>query len=287
MRRITQILSAIIINSYLGINPSAGKTLYQGPLKKLCVPILNCYSCPLSWGSCPIGSMQQTLKIGRIPFFVVGFFASIGALVGRFPCGHLCPFGFLQELLYKIKTYKITILKPFRYLKYVVLALTVLIPIFFHQPFFCKYICPAGTLEASVPQLLMNTMLINSIGFFFTLKYFFLLLFIAMSVVSKRFLCVTLCPIGAIYGLFNKFSILQMKVNQSKCTKCGVCRDVCPMDISLYENETDFDCIRCFECSKSCPQGAIKVSSLFNKSVNDDDLNASGSDETLNEDSSV
>ena len=32
--------------------------LYQGPLKNLCVPGLNCYSCPGALGSCPIGAMQ-------------------------------------------------------------------------------------------------------------------------------------------------------------------------------------------------------------------------------------
>jgi len=267
MRRIVQIISTLIINSYYGLNPAQGKTLYQGGLKKICVPILNCYSCPLAWGSCPIGSMQQTLKIGKIPFFIIGFFSFIGAALGRFPCGHLCPFGLFQELLYKIKTYKIIIPNKLRYLKYGILLLTILVPIFFHQPFFCKYICPAGTFEASIPQIFMNTLLINSIGFFFTLKYFFLLLFLAMSITSKRFLCVTLCPIGAIYGLFNKISILQMKVNQHKCTKCNVCKEVCPMDIALYENETNFDCIRCFECVKSCPHNAIKVTTIFKNEI--------------------
>ncbi len=257
IRKFVQIISAILFNSYLGVNPSKSQFLYQGNLKKVCVPILNCYSCPLAWGSCPIGSMQQSLKIGIIPFFTLGFFGIIGLFSGRFVCGWLCPFGFLQEMLYKIKTYKMRLPSFSRYIKYIVLALTFIIPIFFHEPFFCKFICPAGTVEASIWQLLMQPMLIDSIGFFFSLKYLFLFIFISGSITFKRFFCVTLCPIGAIYGLFNKISLLKLKVDKEKCTECDNCRLNCPMDISIFKNESHFDCIRCMKCIKSCPQYAV------------------------------
>lgn len=260
IRRLVQIISAIGINSYWGINPGNNRFLYQGTLKKFCVPILNCYSCPLAWGSCPIGSVQQSLKIGIIPYFVAGMFGTIGILTGRLVCGWICPFGFIQEMLYRIKSYKMQL--PFftRYIKYGVLGLTIIIPILFHQPFFCKFICPAGTAEASIWQILMQPMLIASIGFYFTLKYMFLFVFIAGSITFKRFFCVTLCPIGAIYGLFNRISLLRMHTDKDKCTECEQCRLNCPMDISIYRNSNHFDCIRCLKCIQSCPHHAVSIS---------------------------
>ncbi|MGE3062472.1 MAG: 4Fe-4S binding protein [bacterium] len=263
MRRLIQYLSAFLMNSFFFINPKNGTTLYQGKLKSVCVPILNCYSCPLAWGSCPIGSAQQSLKMMRIPYFVLGFFTAIGTLVGRYPCGNFCPFGLLQELLYKIKSVKIRIKRVFRLNKFIVLGLTLSLPLLIHQPVFCKFLCPAGTLEASIAQIIMNPALLQSIGLIFYLKAAFAILFVAGSITMKRFFCVIFCPIGAIYGLFNKVSLLQIKYDESKCTKCGMCNRVCPMDINIYENQTDYDCIRCFECVNVCPYKALKKSTIF------------------------
>ncbi len=257
IRRIVQIISTILANGYFKINPNKGIFMYQGNLKKVCVPFLNCYSCPLAYGSCPIGAFQQTLKLHIFPYFITGFFTIIGLLSGRFVCGWLCPFGLLQELLYKINTYKMKLPKFARYIKYFVLLLTISVPFLFHEPFFCKFICPAGVFEASIWQLLMQPMLIDSIGFFFTLKYMFFIIFIAGSITYKRFFCVTLCPIGAIYGLFNKISLLQLKVNKDKCTKCNNCQINCPMDIAIYKDETHYDCIRCMKCIPACPHNAV------------------------------
>ncbi|MDY6787955.1 MAG: 4Fe-4S binding protein [candidate division WOR-3 bacterium] len=276
MRRISQVFFTILFNSYPGVNPGERSFMYQGSLKKVCVPILNCYSCPLAWGSCPIGSFQQTLKSGIIPFFIIGFFGIIGMLSGRFVCAWLCPFGLLQELLYKIKSIKITIPGFMRYFKYGILGLTVLIPVFWHEPFFCKFICPAGTGEASIWQILMQPMLINSIGFFFTLKYMFLIVFIAGSITMKRFFCVTLCPIGAIYGLFNRISLLKINVQKdaakpNACTECNNCRNHCPMDIAIYRNAAHFDCIRCMKCIDVCPNGSVSSNiPYFNQGQRED-----------------
>ncbi len=163
-------------------------------------------------------------------------------------------------MIYKLKTVKFHLPQFSRYIKYGVLILTVSLPFLIHQPVFCKYVCPAGTIEASIWQVLMNPALIMSIGFFFTLKYMMLFIFIIGSMTYKRFFCVTLCPIGAIYGLFNKISLLRMYIDKDKCTECGNCRLNCPMDISIYENTQNVDCIRCFECIKACPHQAVSKS---------------------------
>ena len=82
--------------------------IWQGPSKQVCVPGLNCYSCPGALGACPIGSLQSFMSgaVLRFPFYVLGLMILFGLILGRRICGWLCPFGLVQELLYKIPTPK-------------------------------------------------------------------------------------------------------------------------------------------------------------------------------------
>ena len=244
--------------------------IYKGKLKNVCVPGLNCYSCPGALGSCPIGAMQAVEGSTKYGFsmYVTGFLVLVGLLCGRFICGWLCPFGWIQELLHKIPFKKIKV--PARvnrilsYFKYVVLALFVIIlPIMtvnefgISTPYFCKYICPAGTLEAGIPLLITNPMLRGAVGFLFSWKMVILLAVILFSMLIFRPFCRYVCPLGAFYGLFNGISFYRYKVDSEKCTKCGVCTGACKMDIVPYEKPNSAECIRCGDCVKVCPHGAI------------------------------
>ena len=86
-RHIVQLLAALIYNLNLG-GFSTG-TLYQGVTKGLCVPGLNCYSCPGAVGACPIGALQNALAAPdhRLPFYLLGTLLAFGALLGRTVCG--------------------------------------------------------------------------------------------------------------------------------------------------------------------------------------------------------
>lgn len=109
--------------------------LYQGAGKTVCMPGLNCYSCPAASGACPIGAFQAVVGSSKFSFsyYITGFLILLGVLLGRFICGFLCPFGWFQELLHKIPTKKLSTkkLKPLTYLKYAVLLVMVfLLPAF-------------------------------------------------------------------------------------------------------------------------------------------------------------
>ena len=71
--------------------------IYQGKGKAVCVPGLNCYSCPAASGACPIGSFQAVVGSSKYKFsyYITGFLILLGVLLGRFICGFLCPFGWL------------------------------------------------------------------------------------------------------------------------------------------------------------------------------------------------
>ena len=250
--------------------------IYQGPIKNVCVPGLNCYSCPGAVGSCPIGSLQgflSGLKF-RFPYYVVGLLLFFGAVLGRAVCGLLCPFGFLQELIFKIPLKKVKVNKKsdriFRYLKYVILVVFVFgLPLLLSDkygtssPYFCKWICPAGTLEGGFPLLATNESLRSAVGGLFTWKVFVLIAVLLLCMFIERPFCKYLCPLGAVYGVFNRFSFFRTEIDKSKCTACHRCERVCPMQVEVLKDPNSAECIRCGKCGSFCPESAIKLEALF------------------------
>ena len=242
--------------------------IYQGNVKTMCVPGLNCYSCPASTGACPIGAFQAVVGSSKFKFtyYITGFFILLGVLLGRFICGFLCPFGWFQDLLHKIPGKKLSTakLKPLRYLKYVILVVfVILLPAFvtnslgMGDPFFCKYICPQGVLEGAIPLSLANSGIRAALGHLFTFKFTVLALFIILSILFYRPFCKWICPLGAIYSLFNKVSFLKIQVDHEKCVGCQKCSRVCKMDVNVVDTPNHPECIRCGECMKACPTDAI------------------------------
>ena len=242
--------------------------IYQGNVKTMCVPGLNCYSCPAATGACPIGAFQAVVGSSKFKFtyYITGFFILLGVLLGRFICGFLCPFGWFQDLLHKIPGKKLSTakLKPLRYLKYVILVVfVILLPAFvtnslgMGDPFFCKYICPQGVLEGAIPLSLANSGIRAALGHLFTFKFTILALFIILSILFYRPFCKWICPLGAIYSLFNKVSFLKIQVDHEKCVGCQKCSRVCKMDVNVVDTPNHPECIRCGECMKACPTDAI------------------------------
>ena len=242
--------------------------LYQGAAKAVCVPGLNCYSCPAASGACPIGAFQAVVGSSkfRFSYYITGTLILLGVLLGRFICGFLCPFGWFQELLHKLPTKKLSTrrLRPLTYLKYaVLLVMVVLLPalavneVGMGDPFFCKYLCPQGVLEGAIPLSLTNAGIRAALGTLFTRKLSILLAVAVLSVVFYRPFCKWLCPLGAFYALFNKVSLFQMQVDPNKCISCGKCAKACQMDVDITKTPNHTECIRCGMCVRACPTHAV------------------------------
>ena len=242
--------------------------IYQGKGKSVCVLGLNCYSCPAASGACPIGSFQAVVGSSKFGFsyYITGFLILLGVLLGRFICGFLCPFGWLQELLHKIPSKKLSTkkLKPLTYLKYIILLLAVvLLPalavndVGMGDPFFCKYICPQGVLEGAIPLSLVNEGIRAALGTLFVQKLFILLAAVALSILFYRPFCKWICPLGAFYALLNKISLLEIKMDEQKCVSCGKCAASCKMDVDVRKTPNHAECIRCGKCITACPAEAL------------------------------
>ncbi len=264
-RKLIQLYAALLFNA--NIKGFFNGRIYQGPLKNICTPGLNCYSCPGASGACPLGSLQNALGSSekRTPYYVIGIILLWGILFGRMICGFLCPFGLIQELLYKIKTPKLKknkVTKVLSYFKYVVLAFFVgVVPLMYGfrnvpLPGFCKYICPAGTIEGAFGLLsnAVNQGELARLGPLFTWKFILMVSIVVGCIFIFRMFCRFICPLGALYGIFNKISILGIKLDKPSCTNCGLCVSKCKMDI---RHVGDHECISCGECISVCPTKAI------------------------------
>ena len=258
-----QLFSAALYN--LNVKGFAQNAIYRGPTKGLCVPGLNCYSCPGAIAACPLGALQSALNnLPALPLYVLGTLAVFGALLGRAVCAFLCPIGLLQELLYKIPSPKIPKGRWSRRLsgmKYAVLAVFVIgIPLYTLAargvvvPGFCKWICPAGTLEGGIGLAAFNEQMRAQLGGLFGWKVAVLAALAAAAVFVYRPFCRFICPLGAIYSLFNRIAIFGIRVDEGKCTHCGLCVRSCRMDVKRVN---DRECIRCGECMDRCPSGAL------------------------------
>ncbi len=271
-QRKAQLISAALVNGYI-LGFQKGK-IFTGSTKAFCVPVLNCYSCPGALGACPIGSLQAALGRGKgFPFYVLGLLTLFGVLLGRAVCGLLCPFGLIQDLLYKIPVPKLKVPRSLdrvlRWLKYLVLlVMVVLLPLFALTeagvtiPYFCKYICPAGTLEGGIPLMLGDPSLRALAGALFSWKFFVMLLILAAAMFISRPFCRYLCPLGAFYALFSRFSLFQMRLDKDKCVGCKKCERVCPMAVEVTKNINSTECVRCGKCKDVCV-GAIDRASLL------------------------
>ena len=267
-RKLIQLYSALLYNAHL--RGFIDGEIYQGKAKAVCVPGFNCYSCPGAAGACPLGSIQNALAYSghRAGWYVLGIIMIYGLTLGRTICGWLCPLGLIQELLHKIPTPKIKksrVTRALSYLKYVILAVFVAaVPMWYgikHDlavPGFCKYICPAGTFEGAI-GLLTNP---GNAGYFSMLKILFTRKFVIMLVIGTtcifcyRSFCRFICPLGAIYGIFNKLALTGVKVDENRCNGCGSCVRSCQMDV---RHVGDHECIHCARCMNVCNQNALSL----------------------------
>ena len=125
------------------------------------------------------------------------------------------------------------------------------------EPCFCKYICPAGTLEAGLPLVFSRPELRELVGPVFLVKLGILATVIVAATLIWRPFCRVLCPVGAFYGLLNPIGLWRLQVDESRCIACHACSHRCPAGLVSYRDPNSTACVRCLECTKVCPTGAL------------------------------
>ena len=262
-RRLFQFLTGFMANFQIFNFITA--RLYIGKLKSIPFPIMNCYACPASVYSCPIGTLSHFLVISKIPLLTVGIITAVSSTFGRWICGWICPFGLIQDLLHKIPSMEFDLPRPFVYLKYLMLIFgVILLPFLFKEHYFCM-VCPTGTIEAGIYWVAASSMILNMAGPFFLFKLAFGSMFLYGSIFIKRPFCRYICPLGAFFSIFNKLSIVDFRVEKEACIECNLCKKSCPVNYPIYEDPNSPACLRCLNCVRICPAVKIDYPSLFLK----------------------
>jgi polyferredoxin len=222
-------------------------------LHGFCSPVFHCHSCPLATFACPIGVLANFSAIHVFPFVAVGVLLIAGVVLGGFVCGWVCPFGFLQDLVGRIPTRKFVLPGGLRHVRFLVLfGLVLAVPYWWgeaHPLFFCR-LCPAGALEAALPNTVRTAVAGQDIAWPTVAKSAILVAVVLAMLFTWRPWCTVLCPLGAIFSLCNLFSFVFIRVQPESCTDCDMCRSLCRYGGGPREMGGDMQCIRCLDCTK-------------------------------------
>jgi len=232
-------------------------------LHSVCSPVFHCHSCPLALFACPIGVLANFSAIHWVPFLALGTLFVVGGLFGSLVCGWACPFGLLQDLAARIPTPTYRLPTWTGYGRYIVLGgLVLAVPYFFgegHPLFFCS-VCPAGAVDAALPNAVKSAINSQPIAWPGPVKSAILVVFVVGAVFLWRPWCTMFCPLGAIFGLFNRWSVLFLQFHPSRCNNCGRCRKLCHYGGNNDGLANDSQCIRCLDCTQC---SAVTVEHAF------------------------
>ncbi|HLN46146.1 MAG TPA: 4Fe-4S binding protein [Candidatus Sulfotelmatobacter sp.] len=132
------------------------------------------------------------------------------------------------------------------------------------RPFCVLAECGLGFMSYNyVSQIVYGPFYIT--GFYVTsINLAILIVVIILSFAYRRFWC-RLCPVGGLTALFSTFTpfkqiaLTRLHKDENKCTKCGVCKRVCPTQVTEVYNKKGGDvtvsrCMLCFRCIEMCPE---------------------------------
>ncbi|HBW35903.1 4Fe-4S binding protein [Desulfosporosinus sp. BICA1-9] len=241
--------------------------------------VLGATKAPSIHALCPFGGLESLYQVfttgsfvskiftGTMTLFVITLVVAI--LFRRSFCGLICPFGAIQEFFAKLgqKIFKRKMVVPskldqaLRYLKYVVLAVTV----FYAWKTAGLWMAPYDpwSAYAHLPEGLESVWAESAVGLII------LVVTVLGSLIYDRFFCKYLCPVGALYGMVGKTSPFKVVRNESLCIDCGICNKVCPMSLDVQHGlkVTSPECMNCQTCVLNCPTAGALDNQFSNKII--------------------
>lgn len=234
-----------------------------------------------------LSSGYETFYVNLIvPFFI---FVLLVMILGRLWCGWLCPIGFLQNILLRIRkrlgisfwdlSPKATMM--LNQIGYVILFLIILISLAVGvtflgmNNFFTRSELPFEMVAPPRPITIFLQQLIGLESWNAAVPLPGIIIAIVIIVLSfkiRHFWC-RICPAGALMSIFNRRALINIKKDGAKCTKCRACLRACPIDIEeIYEekekdNVTNRTCIHCYRCVELCPEDGCLSVTFMNKTI--------------------
>lgn len=203
------------------------------------------------------------------PGTLVGTFASIGSMLvlwigatlalGRAWCSWICFYGGLDEGFSRIgKRPRIKrVGRAWTYLPFALLIAVMLISAVSLSPFYCEWLCPFKAVTEA--PAITNALVVFQTVLFVTL--FLGTVVVLPLLLKRRAQCGLFCPFGAFQSFTNAVSAFDVRIDTTKCTKCGLCVRSCPTfsltEESVSKGRTLMTCTRCGRCVDVCPVQAV------------------------------
>ncbi|MHA1731271.1 MAG: 4Fe-4S binding protein [Promethearchaeota archaeon] len=296
-RALIQLISFFLVN-YVIFEVLFATSLYmlEGWVKVL--PFIQTPRDGWSTGAGILEYMAVQLSQSVFPYLLLGAVILLGLFGGRIFCGWACPVGTIQDIVAKIpqkekrnRRFSISTDRSLKKVKLAVLAtiLIIVIPIFLfagtNPNRIYEYKEQIGDLAKRPVSVFSLSDFIFSFfpslfkrfvedptsnPFFETgwvvLRLFVYVVILIISAYYPRFYCRSLCPYGALLGLFSEYSLVRLGRNPVKCPgrkQCGVCEQVCPVQIRILDEPWQGftgggECILCLKCKEKCPHKAIE-----------------------------
>ncbi len=179
---------------------------------------------------------------------------------GRAFCGWVCPMDFLFEIMDRVRTRvqrKETKFKIPLETGYVFILIFLWASMLSEVPFFTNYLSHltnlfrflTGAFFISIALPFNPIVLVYSGGI--------IVLLLGLEYLKPRLWCRVLCPVGKIYGVFNKISLIRLRFREGECGECAFCDQVCYMGVKIAQNIDkpglrDTNCIYCGRCVEGC-----------------------------------
>jgi len=99
--------------------------------------------------------------------------------------------------------------------------------------------------------------------------YYIIGIALAYKLKDNRAFCKYVCPVPVLQKIPSRFALLKVEGSAEKCTGCGACDKMCPMDIQVsqytqsHQRVLSTECILCNECVDVCVKDALKISFGF------------------------
>ena len=227
---------------------------------------------------------------------VLGVLLILSLFFGRIYCSIICPLGTLQDVISwkvrffrKKRKHRFEYTKPQNWIRYSILAITVIV-FLFGSSLIVLLLDPYSTFGRIVSQLFRPlaifvnnglASLLGKLGFYsiyevkqisfvplaFGVAILFFYKVTEMSWSKGRSYCNTICPVGTGLGLFSRFSLFRIKIDESSCTLCGACEKQCKSQCIDSDNMKvdDSRCVSCFNCLSACKKGGVKYEFRYKK----------------------
>ncbi len=195
---------------------------------------------------------------GKVSVFV--FFIALAIIGNKLICGWACPFGAMQELIYSLpilrnlKRWKL----PFWLSNTIRSALFIVMLLLLFGI--------VGGRKGFVVYHALNPFNLFSFDFDKWLIPVTIIVSLVLSLFVYRPFCYVICPFGFLSWLAERLSLVRVRIDLAKCTKCGACIKACPSDAAegMVEGKLfSADCTSCARCLNVCPHDLIRYGSVF------------------------